>query len=87
MKAREDIRKALHVNPFRPFSITMTDGKVYRIRSPDNVAIAPPGSRESLIAVPSGDSRKMLDAWDIMAVHEEEDVSSIARRMPIIWAT
>jgi len=40
-----EIRKAIHAEPFVPFLINTSDGKQYRVKHPDYVAISPKGGR------------------------------------------
>ena len=41
----DEIRKHLEVVPFVPFVIKTSDGKQYRVKHPDYVAISPKGGR------------------------------------------
>jgi hypothetical protein len=44
MATGEQIRRAMHQQPFRPFMLRLADGRTYRIGHPDFIAI-PPGDR------------------------------------------
>lgn len=39
----EKLRDTLHQQPFRPFTIRMTDGRSFDVRHPDFVALSPAG--------------------------------------------
>jgi hypothetical protein len=36
----DEIRKSIHAEPFVPFPIETSDGKLYRLKHPDYVAIS-----------------------------------------------
>ena len=44
----DELRKALHARPFRPFTIYMADGRTLRVIHPDFVAISPTGRMASV---------------------------------------
>lgn len=44
----DEIRKLLHDVPFVPFVVRTSDGRQYRVRHPDYVAISPKGGRVTL---------------------------------------
>jgi hypothetical protein len=44
MRSVDQIREAIHRQPFRPFRLDLVDGKQYVIKHPDFIAI-PPGNR------------------------------------------
>ena len=46
----DEIRKRLDAVPFVPFVIQTSDGKQYRVRHPDYVAISPKGGRVVVFA-------------------------------------
>src|SRR5690349_23361180 len=45
----DQIRQAMHAQPFRPFGIMVADGTVYTVKHPDFIAV-PPGMRPREIA-------------------------------------
>jgi hypothetical protein len=70
------IRTLLYAEPFKPFVIKSSDGKQYRVKHPDYVAISPKGGR---ITVYSYEERfAMLSALHIVAV--EQAKASHSRR-------
>ena len=44
MRTVEQIRRAMHAQPFRPFGIKLIDGSTHTVTHPDFIAI-PPGMR------------------------------------------
>lgn len=62
--------------PFRPFSITTRDGRIFRVPNTDRVALGPPGV--TTVSVGSGSGVHILESDEILAIHEEQDVSSEA---------
>jgi hypothetical protein len=44
----DEVRKLMNAEPFRPFFVKTSDGKQYRVKHPDYVAISPKGGRLSL---------------------------------------
>jgi hypothetical protein len=44
MRASEQIRRAMHAQPYRPFAIKLVDGRICPEKHPDYIAI-PPGPR------------------------------------------
>ncbi|HEY0457075.1 MAG TPA: hypothetical protein VGE41_11920 [Verrucomicrobiae bacterium] len=55
----EEIRQALHAEPFRPFWIYLADGGRLRVRHQDFVAIEPAG--RELIVYQSDNSHQIVD--------------------------
>jgi hypothetical protein len=68
----DDVRKLLHAEPFVPFVIRTSDGKQYRVKHPDFVAISPKGGRITVYA--DEETSTMLNALHMVAV------SALARR-------
>jgi hypothetical protein len=60
------IRTLLYAEPFRPFVIKSSDGKQYRVKHPDYVAISPKGGRITVYA--DEEHFAMLSALHIVAV-------------------
>ena len=50
----DEVRKLLHVQPFRPFLIYFADGGRIAVKHEDFVALAPTG-RELIVYQPNGD--------------------------------
>jgi len=46
----DEVRRLLHAEPFVPFVIRTSDGKQYRVKHPDYVAISPKGGRITVYA-------------------------------------
>ena len=44
----DEVRRLMNTEPFAPFFATAQEGKRYRVMHPDDVAISPRGSRNSL---------------------------------------
>jgi hypothetical protein len=49
MNSVEQIRRAMHAQPFRPFSLRLVDGSSFVVEHPDFIAV-PPGRRPRDIA-------------------------------------
>jgi hypothetical protein len=49
MNSVEQIRRAMHAQPFRPFSLRLVDGTSFVVEHPDFIAV-PPGRRPRDIA-------------------------------------
>ena len=46
----EQLRKALRVEPFKAFTICLTDGRQFRVPHPECIAIPPSASRTFVVA-------------------------------------
>ena len=46
----DEVRKLMNAEPFVPFLIKTSDGKQYRVKHPDYVAISPKGGRITVYA-------------------------------------
>ena len=46
----DEVRKLTNAEPFVPFLIKTSDGKQYRVKHPDYVAISPKGGRITVYA-------------------------------------
>lgn len=44
----DEVRKLMNAEPFRPFFVKTSDGRQYRVKHPDYVAISPKGGRLTL---------------------------------------
>ena len=44
----DEVRKLMNAEPFSPFLVKTSDGKQYRVKHPDYVAISPKGGRVTL---------------------------------------
>ena len=44
----DEVRKLMNAEPFAPFFVKTSDGKQYRVKHPDYVAISPKGGRITL---------------------------------------
>ena len=62
----DEIRKRLDSVPFVPFVIKTSDGKQYRVRHPDYVAISPKGGRVAVFA--DEEASTTLSALHMVAV-------------------
>jgi hypothetical protein len=49
MRGVEQIRQAMHRQPFRPFGLRLVDGSVCMVQHPDFIAV-PPGNRPREVA-------------------------------------
>ncbi len=55
----EQFRSTLHLQPFRPFTIRMADGRSFEVPHPDFVAQSPSG--RTIVAFQDDDSYSLLD--------------------------
>jgi hypothetical protein len=62
----DEVRKLLHAEPFLPFTIRTSDGKQYRVKHPDYVAISPKGGRITVYA--DEETSTTLSALHMVAV-------------------
>jgi hypothetical protein len=62
----DEVRKLLHAEPFLPFMIKTSDGKQYRVKHPDYVAISPKGGRITVYA--DEETSTTLSALHMVAV-------------------
>lgn len=69
----DEVRKLLHAIPFQPFLVKTSDGKQYRVKHPDYVAISPKGGRVTLYA--DEETSTTLSALHIVAVEPQRSRS------------
>ena len=55
----EQFRTTLHLQPFRPFTIRMADGRSFEVAHPDFVALSPAG--RTVIVFQPDESYSVLD--------------------------
>jgi len=65
----DEIRKHLEAEPFVPFVIKTSDGKQYRVKHPDYVAISPKGGRITVYA--DEETSTMISALHMVAVEPQ----------------
>lgn len=56
----ERVREAVRAVPFKPFTISLTDGRQLRVRSPEFIMVTPEASRTVVIAE-SGEDYSIVD--------------------------
>jgi len=56
------LREAIRKQPFEPFTICLTDGRSFRVKHPEFVAISPDANRTFILAGP-GEEHRVLDAF------------------------
>jgi hypothetical protein len=61
-----EVRKLIHAEPFVPFLIKTSDGKQYRVKHPDYVAISPKGGR--IVVFADEEASTTLSALHMVAV-------------------
>ncbi len=71
----DEVRRLMNAEPFVPFFVRTSDGKQYRVKHPDYVAISPKGGRVSLYD--DEETTTTLSALHIVGV---ETVPTRARR-------
>ena len=65
----DEVRKAIHADPFTPFLVKTSDGKQYRVKHPDYVAISPKGGR--IVVFADEEASTTLSALHIVAVEPQ----------------
>ena len=65
----DSVRNFMNAEPFVPFLIKTSDGKQYRVRHPDYVAISPKGGRVTVYD--KEEAGTMLSALQIVAVEPQ----------------
>jgi hypothetical protein len=68
MAMLNQIRDAMHRQPFRPFTLYLVDGRTYLVRHPDFIAI-PMSPRGRDITVHDAEGSHMIDMALIVEVH------------------
>ena len=63
-----EVRTLMNAEPFVPFVIRTSDGRQYRVKHPDYVAISPKGGRITVYA--NEETGTMLSALHVVAVEE-----------------
>lgn len=61
----DEVRRLMNAEPFVPFLVKTSDGKQYRVKHPDYVAISPKGGRITVYA--DEEVSTMLTALHIVA--------------------
>ena len=62
----DEVRRLMHAEPFTPFLVKTSDGKQYRVKHPDYLAISPKGGRVTVYA--DEETSTMISALHIVAV-------------------
>jgi hypothetical protein len=65
----DEVRKLIHAEPFVPFLIKTSDGKHYRVKHPDYVAISPKGGR--IVVFADEEASTTLSALHMVAVEAQ----------------
>ena len=65
----DEVRRLRHAEPFVPFLIKTSDGRQYRVKHPDYVAISPKGGRVTVYA--DEETSTMLSALHMVAVEPQ----------------
>ena len=68
MAMLNQIREAMHQQPFRPFTLYLVDGRSYLVRHPDFIAI-PMSPRGRDVTVHDADGSHLIDMGLIVEVH------------------
>jgi hypothetical protein len=64
-----EVRKHMNAEPFKPFFVKTSDGRQYRVKHPDYVAISPKGGR--IVVFADEEATTTLSALHIVAVEPE----------------
>ena len=54
------VRQAVRTEPFKPFTLSLTDGRRFRVRHPECIMIPPEASRTVVVAE-SGENYSIVD--------------------------
>lgn len=65
----DEVRRLINAEPFVPFLIKTSDGRQYRVKHPDYVAVSPKGGRITVYA--DEEVGTMLSALHIVAVEPQ----------------
>jgi hypothetical protein len=65
----DEVRKLIHAEPFVPFLIKTSDGRQYRVKHPDYVAISPKGGR--IVVFAGEEASTTLSALHMVAVEPQ----------------
>jgi hypothetical protein len=65
----DEVRKMLNAVPFLPFLVKTSDGRQYRVKHPDYVAISPKGGR--IVVFADEEASTTLSALHIVAVEPQ----------------
>ena len=67
MATMNQVRRAMHAQPFQPFTLRLADGRTYLVKHPDFVAVSP-GGREMVFV---GDDEGIHDIEMLLIVEVE----------------
>ena len=62
----DEVRRLMNAEPFKPFLVKTSDGRQYRVKHPDYLAISPKGGRITVYA--DEETSTTLSALHIVAV-------------------
>jgi len=65
----DEVRRLMNAEPFAPFLIKTSDGKQYRVKHPDYLAISPKGGRITVYA--DEETSTMISALHMVAVEPQ----------------
>lgn len=63
----ERLREVTRAQPFRPFDLSLTDGRSIRVRSPENIFI-PPQAQRTFIVAESGEEYRIIDLLHVSSI-------------------
>lgn len=64
----EKLRNAATAQPFLPFTVVMGDGTRYKVRHPENIAMAPKAERTFVVFTGRGEDHAVLDLLLVTAL-------------------
>jgi hypothetical protein len=68
---KEVIKEHVEANPFRPFTVRLTDGRACAVPARDFVSLSPSG-RTLVVYTPDGDGVRLLDVALITEIETTE---------------
>ena len=63
----EQLRKAYREHPFRPFSLSLADGREVRVGHPEFMAI-PPGAARTFMVTGPGEDHRIIDLLLVVSI-------------------
>jgi len=68
MAVLNQVRDAMHAQPFRAFTVYLADGRSYLVKHPDFIAI-PPTARGRDLTIQDDDGSHLIDMGLIVEIH------------------
>lgn len=66
----DQLRKAAKAEPFKPFSLSLADGRRFRVRNPEMIAVLPEATRTFVVAG-TGEDYSIIDLLLVASIDFE----------------